>query len=287
MYDDILNAWLVETAGRTSISRSTRATYLRVGRRLVRWRAAPGGPPVLAEYVAARRQEGAGPRTIALELRVLSVATHWAHRELRAPSPPALPCVRVDPKVFVLNHRTPTPSEAAAALRSMPPDEWRLAARLIAATGARVGEIVALRGADLDLTDGRIALGATDGASKTGMRWFPLDAATLRALAGRQRTAQEHLLDFGGVTAPIQALERRVLRACDAAGVARFTPHGLRRMVIGRLIRAQVDPATAASLTGHSIDVMLKHYHSVTEDDRRAAAERAMLGVLDELPRDR
>ena len=52
------------------------------------------------------------------------------------------------------------------------------------------------------------------------------------------------------------------------------------------LLRAQVDPATAASLTGHSIDVMLKHYREVTDGDRRAAAERAMLGVLDELPGD-
>ena len=31
---------------------------------------------------------------------------------------------------------------------------------------------------------------------------------------------------------------------------------------------------------------MLKHYRDVTDDDRRPAAEAAMLGLLDELPRD-
>jgi len=31
---------------------------------------------------------------------------------------------------------------------------------------------------------------------------------------------------------------------------------------------------------------MLKHYREVTDEDRRRAAERAMLGVLDELPRE-
>ena len=56
-------------------------------------------------------------------------------------------------------------------------------------------------------------------------------------------------------------------------------------MVVGRLLRARVDPATAASLTCHSIEVMLKHYREVTDEDPRRAAEHAMLGVLDELPR--
>jgi hypothetical protein len=44
-------------------------------------------------------------------------------------------------------------------------------------------------------------------------------------------------------------------------------------------------PATAASLTGHSVDVMLKHHREVIDEDRRTAAERAMLGVLHEVPR--
>ena len=197
-----------------------------------------------------------------------------------------LPQVRIDPKVFALNHRSPTPAEAAAAIRAMPPDDWRLAVRIVAATGARIGEVAGLRSMDLDPHRGRLALGATEGASKTGMRWFPLDAATLRALAGREGRAREPLLDFGGVTAPIQGLQCRLERACRVAQVPRFTPHALRRMVIGRLLNAGVDPATAASLTGHSIDVMLKYYRDVTEEGRRAAAERAMLGVLDELPRD-
>lgn len=130
------------------------------------------------------------------------------------------------------------------------------------------------------MTVGRIALGATEGASKTGMRWFPLDAATLRSLDGRQGRGREPVLDFGQVTAPIQALEHRLCRACDAASVPRFAPHGLRRMVVGRLLRAQVDPATTASLTGHSIDVMLKHYREVTDEDRPGSGRRATSGAI-------
>lgn len=286
MFDDILRKWLAAAEGRPDLARSTKVEYARIADHLLAWESETGDDRALADYVAARRQAGTAPRTLALELRALSVATHWAERHLGGARPPVLPRVRIDPRVFILNHRTPTPAQAAAALRAMPKDEWHLAARLIAATGARIGEVMALRSGDLDPTSGRLALGASEGASKTGMRWFPLDAATLRALDGRQGRGREPLLAFGRVTAPIQALQRRLRRACDTANVPRFTPHGLRRMVIGRLLRAQVDPATAASLTGHSIDVMLKHYREVTDEDRRTAAERAMLGVLDELPRE-
>jgi integrase/recombinase XerC len=287
MFDHIVHERLAAAQRRPDLAESTKVAYARVACHLVAWPSARDDEVAVAEFVAARPAAGAAPRTVALDLRVLSAATHWAHRHLGAPHPPVLPRIRIDPRVFVLDHGTPTPAEAAAALRAMPRDEWQLTARIVAATGARVGEVVQLRSVDLDLGAGRLALGAAEGASKTGMRWFPLDAATLRALDGREGRGREPLLEFGGVDAPIQALQRRLRRACDRAGVPRFTPHGLRRMEIGRLLRAGVDPATAASLTGHSIDVMLKHYHEVTDEDRRLAAERAMLGVLDELPRER
>ncbi len=236
----------------------------------------------MAEYVFLRRQAGIAPRTIALELRVASAAFSWAQSE-RLVGPDAklrVPRLKIDPNRFVLNHRTPTPGEAAKVIDAMPDDDWKLAVLLLARTGARVGEVVSLRGCDLDEEGRRVAFGAVDGARKTGVRWFPLDEDTTRALRGRSERRTDPLLDFGTVTAPIQAVERRVARACKLAEVSRFTPHGLRRMVVNRLMRARVDPGTAAALTGHSIQVMLRYYQQVTDEDRRAAAERANLGVL-------
>lgn len=286
MFDEIVRQWLSQTQRRVDLAASTKVQYRRVAAHLIAFHCDHDDANALLAYVESRRACGLAPRTIALELRVVSVATHWAARTLGVGAVPVLPRIHVDPRRFALNHRTPTPAEAAAALRAMPHDDWRVAARLIATTGARIGEVVTLRSVDVDVPAGRVAFGASEGASKTGLRWFPLDAATLRELTGRTGRGREPLFVFGGVTAPIQGLQRRLTRACDVAGVPRFTPHGLRRMVIGRLLRAQVDPATAAALTGHSIEVMLKYYREVTDDDRRLAAERAMLGVLDELPRD-
>jgi hypothetical protein len=48
-------------------------------------------------------------------------------------------------------------------------------------------------------------------------------------------------------------------------------------MVVDRMLRAGVDPATAASLTGHSVVVMLRYYRLVTEVDREAAVTQAAL----------
>ena len=68
--------------------------------------------------------------------------------------------------------------------------------------------------------------------------------------------------------------------ACEAAGVPRFTPYGLRRAAVDAMARAGVDVGTAAAITGHSPEVMLKHYRTVSEADRRAAVEKAGLGVI-------
>ncbi len=59
-----------------------------------------------------------------------------------------------------------------------------------------------------------------------------------------------------------------------------YTPHGLRRMVVDPMLRAGVDPATAASLTGHSVVVMLRFDLQVAEVDREAAVAIATLAAF-------
>lgn len=282
----VVSQWLDETQMRVDLAASTMGTYVRVGKHLQAWGkdVAVVGVVRMAGYVIVRREAGIAPRTIALELRVASAAFNWAQREgiVGQDARLRLPRLKIDPNRFVLNHRTPTPGEAARVIEAMPEDDWKLAMLILARTGARVGEVVALRRCDRDEEGRRVAFGAVDGACKTGIRWFPIDEFTARALRGRSDRSTRPLLDFGEVTAPIQALERRLIWACQAAEVARFTPHGLRRMVVSRLMRARVDPGTAAVLTGHSVQVMLSHYQAITDDDRRAAADQANLGTLED-----
>ena len=51
-------------------------------------------------------------------------------------------------------------------------------------------------------------------------------------------------------------------------------------MVVDELARAGVDVATAASLSGHSVEVMLRIYRGVSDADRVAAVAAAELGNL-------
>ncbi len=60
-----------------------------------------------------------------------------------------------------------------------------------------------------------------------------------------------YLLDLGG-RARDQNVRTKLKRASKAASVQRFTPHGLRRMVVDRMARSGVDVATAATVTDAS-----------------------------------
>lgn len=293
MFRFVLVPWLEHIQGRVDLAPTTKEEYARVAA-LLRDSAVIGVRDAtvdLGPYVAQRRDAGMAPRTIALELRVAAAVFRWAQHAglLGASLSLRVPRLHADRSSYVLNHRTPSVAEANAAIDAMPRDDWRLAAFLMARTGARVGEVVHLRSADLDEEGGRITFGAAEASSKTGERRFPLDAATLHQLAGRSGRGDAPLFHFEGagrrgrgrvVRAPIQALERRLNRACDSASIPRFSPHGLRRMVVDRLLRSGVDPGTAATLTGHSVVVMLEFYQQVSEEDRRAAVERANLGGL-------
>jgi integrase/recombinase XerC len=184
-----------------------------------------------------------------------------------------MPRVSLSIEGFVVNHRTPTPAEARKVLDHLQGDT-RLAVHLLAVTGARISEICDLRPRDLDPRTSEITLNG-----KTGSRTFPLPAEIFTSLATRVGPSEEPLLDLGKCDRD-QNVRSKLARACGAAGVPPFTPHGLRRMVVDRMARSGVDVATAASLTGHSPEVMLRHYRQVSADDRRRAVAQARLGVL-------
>jgi hypothetical protein len=113
-------------------------------------------------------------------------------------------------------------------------------------------------------------------SGKTGTTRFPppdpIDD-TMRLRAGHEATSA--VPSFGWPKD--QALRSRLARAWRRAKVKAFLPQGLRRVVVDRMLRAGLDPATAASLTGHS---MLRFRRQVTEPDGEAAAAKEALGAF-------
>jgi len=266
--------WYDYQKSRPDLAPSTVNNYQKGARHLIAWlgnvRVARIDQPAAEEYRDNRLREGAAPRTVELELRILRMIWTWGRRRGLAP---ARDLGRVPVKIdgYRLNHRTPTPVEVGKVLAVLD-GVFLLVVRLLAITGARVSEVCALEPGSLEQENGLLAL---DG--KTGRREFPLPA-DIAAELGRHFEGCPGPLVPGSRLAPAQKVRDRLDLACTAAKVPRFTPHGLRRMVVDRMIRGGVEPATAAALTGHSVVVMLRFYRKVTEADRRRAVLQAELG---------
>lgn len=273
---DLLDLWVDRQRERPDLRPATVDHYEKCGRHLVAWLRDVDLRRVdrdtLERFRDDRLREGASRRLVVQELKILSMAWRWGQECNHAPTrllPRVL--VQVDDSAFVINHRTPTVGEVAEVLSRLKGDAG-LAVRLLAVTGARVSEVCNLAPDALDLRSGTLHL---DG--KTGQRSFPLPADLVEALRDRIGDDRPRLLDLPRKSAS-QVVRDRLRQACKAADVPVFTPHGLRRLVVDRMARGGVDVATAASLTGHSVEVMLRYYRQVSDEDRRRAVAAAGLG---------
>ena len=273
---EVLDSWWSVIEGDTVLRASTKRGYLS---RLLRLKRLLSHAPVagmnraaLQGYLAKRIEEGGALRSIGGEF--ISLRHAWRigiERELIPNRPLPSLKLRIDPKVYVANHYTPSPEEVTRALAELS-GEMALSVQLLVATGARVGEVSGLRRNDLDRARGTLRL---DG--KTGPREFPVTEGILSLIGDRFDGTDAPILRFD-VKEPAQVIRQHVLRACARAGVPEFTPHGLRRMAVDRMARAGVEPSVAASITGHDPNVMLKHYRAVSDDDLRLVVQQADLG---------
>lgn len=269
----LLGAWLAVQESRTDISPSTAATYHTAAKRLAD--AELGLRTVRVDrmtraavdaWVRSAQRVGYSASAVRLSLAVLSMAWQWGRREGETPDRDLdVPHVRAQ---ATRDKRTPTAPEIAAVLAAL--DDWvRVAAVLQVETGARLGEIAALRWSDVDLARGRIALGRHQGATKTGARTLPLSGAAVDALASLPAGIGDAPLFGRSPLTVAQGLQRRLREL----GVD-WTPHALRRAMVDRLARAGVEMATAARWTGHSPEVMMRAYRTVTDSDLEHAAEQ-------------
>jgi integrase len=279
---DLLECWLGAQLERSDLRPATLATYRSHARvladllgavavdRLAR-RDLDGyvrrvrAPPAEGQV---RRSTRAGS-SIALDWIVLGAAWSWG-RSIGVAPDRDLVFPEVDARPVRAKH-TPTPGEVAAVLEHLP--AWAASVvRLQWSTGARIGEIAALRVRDLDARACTLRL-----QGKTGARTFPLVPSMVRELLdlAAGRGADDRI--FVQRVETIRHVNDHLHRACEAAGVADWSTHALRRSAVDRLLRSPgVDVATAADLLGHSPAVLLKSYRQVNDADRRAAVAAAL-----------
>ena len=226
---------------------------------------------------ARQRKTEASPATIALEVRILGQAWHWARQRELIPN---RDMPKITLKVTPTRERfTPTDDEiqrVLAVFRAR--GGWRyLAVLLLAETGARLGEIADLKRKNIDRE--RLVL-RVDG--KTGAREIPITPQVLAEIRPFLLGSPEGgLFGVSGHTvrqlgAPTGKREHamNLQKGCEVAGVQRFTPHGLRRAFVDRCYRAGIDPVLESSLAGHSVTVAMALYRQVREGEKRGAVSQ-------------
>lgn len=245
---------------------------------------------LVEDQVTAWQAKGVAPRTCKLAVDVLAAAVKWGEPRGHVPRPAPdlrrLSSLRIREDEHVNNDYTPTRQQAATVISHVPEGRDRDIVAVLALTGCRVGEAAALTVGDVDLTGRVLTISGRDpGRRRRGKvkpRRWPIQgelAPLLRRLAG-DRPPDEYLI--GGLPVDCSDMTARVIeQACAAAGVPRFTAHGLRRLVAMELLEV-ADARSVSELTGHSVTVLLKSYVRPTAERLRDVVSRAGVGRLEQ-----
>jgi integrase len=177
-------------------------------------------------------------------------------------------------------------------------EPYRTMVSLIAATGLRVGELLALRWSALDLEDGALAVRESVFEGKfqppktlKAVRTIPLGRHAIAALKSHRervtRTAPADLV-FGNRSGnPLR--ESKLLRnalqpAAEKAGLGRVTWHQFRHIHSSLLNDLKVPAKIAQEQLGHaSISTTLNIYTHVVEASHRKAVEAVEERLFDEM----
>lgn len=176
-------------------------------------------------------------------------------------------------------YEQPAPSKAATPVSRL--------FLLLALTGCRLGEALALKWEDVDLDRGRITIRA----QKTGVtRWIPLTSAAEGEIAPKfidlltqwleefEEASEENDLPKPVYVLPHTDLEAPVFPKGPwqvinrQSGLSRIGPQMLRQNFTSYAASLGIPSAVAAMWQGHSADVAEKHYRAQVLDRTRGAA---------------
>lgn len=251
-------------------------------------------PGIVHDFVEKLRTQGLASNTIRGIYRLLSAALRFALEEGVIRKNPCRK-IRVHPEESV-EQRVLSRAEQKK-LRSMAAGEQELPALLSLYTGMRLGEICALKWADIDWerhtitvrrTAQRVAQPKNSANGKTLLmigtpkssrshRVLPVPEFLLERLRGmlEKEAATEYVFGTPTHAAEPRTIQRHFARFMKKVGIARAHFHTLRHSFATRLLELGVDIKTVSVLLGHgSTKTTLDFYAHSLMERQRAAIER-------------
>jgi integrase len=214
-------------------------------------------------------------RYTALTKRIFNLALHWEIYEGRNPAS------RAQMRPEQGRERFLTDNELVALFKALELEPSRTAAcaiALLAATGARRGEVLGARWERVDL-DRRI-LTVPASSSKSGRaRYIPLSDAALRILVQVPRIDSPWVFPGADPAKPISDLKKAWARVKEAAGIEKeFCLHSLRHTYASRLVSQGRSLYEVGQLLGHATVSMTARYSHLAPQQLIAAANLALPG---------
>ncbi len=273
-------------------SPSTRTIYLSSIRLYLRWCADNKHPAQIdrgqvSAWIAAMLDAGAQPTTAAARLAGVRQFSKWLAAEGEIDADPLLGLNA--PKSVVPITPVLTDEELRALVRACQGQTLRdrrdeAIVRLMAETGMRAGELIALEVDDVDLARGLAMIRRGKGGKG---RIAPFGPQTARALDRYIRFRRGHpaanskALWLGARTRQAlgsHGLRVTLLERAELAGIKGFHPHVLRHTAASRWLAAGGTEGGLMAVAGWSSRDMLDRYARATASER-AAAEARNLGL--------
>jgi integrase len=167
-----------------------------------------------------------------------------------------------------------------AALAKHPDKQAADCFRLLLLTGARRGEVLAMRWADLDLTAGKWIKPGSATKQKTEHE-APLSAVALRLLSEIRAAQTSKNKPLGEFVFPGNGSNRHVVRIqrvwrnlCKAAKLSNLRIHDLRHSFASQLVSSGASLPLIGQLLGHSNPTTTHRYAHLFDDPQRAAVEK-------------
>jgi integrase len=231
----------------------------------------------IKRFIKRQVELGMAPKTINNQLILLrTILGNAEDLELIEKLPRIKKLPVVQPKIDYLSE-----DEIQRLTSAATNHEWLAAISLALNCGLRLGELIALKWDDIDLTAGKLWIQRSDWQGQVGLpksgkaRIVPLNENAAKALKQCRHLRGEWIFcRESGERRTKDDFATALERARKKAGLRKFNWHLLRHTFASRLVSRGVSLRVVQGLLGHaSINMTLRYAH-LSDDDTKSAVDR-------------